>query len=164
MGKHKHPDYLGKFSGNTQFVEYRLYGCYYDTVAALVPLEEEEEEEEEMGKDAIRNIPPQVQYSASLLHLGKMYFCYVRTGMPPHPHPKTASDFDIGDDKKRFISIVIFQAVRGTYKKNDTRFFKANFLHSEHYEVNTLFPSDGFIRGRFVLGLVYFSCLLFVSS
>ncbi|KAK9987145.1 hypothetical protein SO802_032096 [Lithocarpus litseifolius] len=72
--------------------------------------------------------------------------------MPPHPHPKIASDFDIGDDKKRFISIVIFQAVRETYKKNDTRFSKANFLHLEHYEVNTLFPSDGFIKGCYVLG------------
>ncbi|XP_065637515.1 uncharacterized protein LOC112027914 [Quercus suber] len=182
------PDYLGKFSGDTQFVEHRLYGCYYDTVAALVPLEEEEEEEEEeekeeeeeeeeeaedkelqqffkhhrlhevsegMGMDAIRNVPPQVQYSASLLHLGKMYFCYVRTGMPPHPHPKIASDFDIGDDKKRFISIVIFKVVRGTYIKNDTRFSKANLLHSEHYEVNTPFPSDGFIKGCYVLGSVW---------
>ena len=187
------PDYLGNFSGDTQFVERRLYGCYYENIAALVPLEEEEEKEEEeeeeeeeeaedkelqqffkhhrlhqvseeMGMDAIRNVPPQVQYSASLLHLGKMFFCYVRTGMPPHPHPKIASDFDIGDDKKRFISIVIFQAVRGTYKKNDTRLSKAIFLHSEHYEVNTPFPSDGFIKGCYVLGSVYFPCLLFVSS
>ena len=119
---------------------------------------------EEMGMDAIRNVPPQVQYSASLLHLGKMFFCYVRTGMPPLPHPKIASDFDIGDDKKRFISIVIFKALRGTYKKNDTRLSKAIFLHSEHYEVDTPFPSDGFIKGCYVLGSVYFSCLLFVSS
>ena len=114
--------------------------------------------------DAIFNVPPQVQYSASLLHLGKMYFCYVRTGMPPHPDPNFGNGFVTGNDKKRFINIVIFQAVRETYKKNGTRFSKANFLHSEHYEVNTPFPNRGFIKGCYVLGSVYFSCLLFVSS
>ena len=67
------PDYLGHFSGNTQFVGHKFYGCYYNTVAALVPLKEEEVE-----------------------------------------------DF------------------------------------------NTPFPSDGFIEGCYVLGSVYFSCLLFV--
>nr|POF05641.1 hypothetical protein CFP56_28882 [Quercus suber] len=62
---------------------------------------------EEMGMDAIRNVPPQVQYSASLLHLGKMHFCYVRTGMPPHPDLNFGNGFVTGNDKKRFISILI---------------------------------------------------------
>uniref|UniRef100_A0A7N2M3M3 Uncharacterized protein n=1 Tax=Quercus lobata TaxID=97700 RepID=A0A7N2M3M3_QUELO len=39
------PDYLGHFSGNTQFVGHKFYGCYYNTVAALVPLKEEEVED-----------------------------------------------------------------------------------------------------------------------
>ena len=114
--------------------------------------------------DAILNVPPQVQYSSRLLHLREKRFCYVRTGMPPHPDPDLASDLVIGDDKKRFISIVIFDAVGQTYKNDDTRFFKAKFLHSEHYEVNTLFPNEGFINGCYFLGSVYFSCLLLVSS
>ena len=104
--------------------------------------------------DAIRNVPPQVQYSASLLHLGKMYFCYVRTGMPPHLNPILANDLVIGDDKKRFISVVIFQAIGKTC---DSRFFRAKFLHSEHYVVDSPFPNDGFIRGCYVFGSVYFS-------
>ncbi|KAF3954447.1 hypothetical protein CMV_020209 [Castanea mollissima] len=171
------PNYAGNFSGNTEFVGNTFYGCYYDTVAAIAPLvgeekdelkEEEEEQEEaeekdfqqmfkhhrllqvseDLGMDAIFNVPRQVQYSSSLLHLGKMYFCYVRTGMPPHPNPILANDLVIGDDKKRFISIVVFQAIGKTC---DSRFL-AKFLHSEHYVVDSPFPNDGFIRGCYVFG------------
>ena len=166
------PDYAGNFSGNTEFVGNTFYGCYYDTVAAIAPDELKEEEAEEkdfqqmfkhhrlfqvsrdLGMDAIFNVPPQLQYSSSLLHLGNMYFCYVRTGMPPHQDPILASDLVIGDDKKRFISIVIFQAIGKTC---DSRFFRAKFLHSEHYVVDSRFPNDGFIRGCYVFGSVYFS-------
>ena len=116
---------------------------------------------EEMGMDAIFNVPPQLQSSSSLLHLGSRYFCYVKTGMPPHPIH--GNDHAILDDKRRFISIVIFQALRETYKQDSTRLFRAKFLHSAHYVVDTLFPSEGFIDGCFSLGLVYLSCLVFFS-
>ena len=72
--------------------------------------------------------------------------------MPLHLNLNIACDLVTEDNKKRCISIVIFQALGETYKKDDTRFFKTNFLHSEHYEVKTSFPSVGFIKGCYVLG------------
>ena len=58
-------------------------------------------------------------------------------------------DHAIEDDKRRFISIVIFQALGKTYKEDATRLFSAKFLHSAHYVVNNPFPREGFIDGFF---------------
>ena len=112
----------------------------------------------EMGMEAIFNVPQQLQSSSTLLHLGSRCFCYVMTGMPPHP--KYGNDHAIEDDKVRVISIVIFRAVRETYKEGATRLFRAKFLHSAHYAVKTSFPNEGVIHGCFSLGWVNLACPL----
>ena len=112
----------------------------------------------EMGMEAIFNVHQQLQSSSTLLHLGSRCFCYVMTGMPPHP--KYGNDHAIEDDKVRVISIVIFQALGETYKEGATRLFRANFLHSADYAVKTSFPNEGVIRGCFSLGWVNLACPL----
>lgn len=167
------PSYPGNFSGRIEYVEDTLYGCYHSTIAAIAPLakeeeeevkvEEEEEEEEfkhhrlhgvstERGMDAIFNVPPQLRSSFSLLHLGNRHFCYVRTGMPPDPI--NGSDLAV-DDKRLYISIVIFRALKKTYKKESTRLFRAKFLHSAHYVVDTPFSNEGSLEGCFSPGWKY---------
>ena len=113
---------------------------------------------EEMGMDAIFNVPPQLQSSSSLLHLGNRDFCYVKSGMPPNLD--NDSDDDIKDDKKRFISIVIFQALGKKYEKDGTGLLQAQCLYSAHYEINSPVPNEGFINGFFFPGSVYLSCPL----
>lgn len=113
---------------------------------------------EEMSMDAIFNVPPQLQSSSSLLHLGNRYFCYVKSGMPPNSD--NDSDDVIKDDKKRFISIVIFQALGKKYEKDGTGLLQAQFLYSAHYEINSSVPNEGFINGCFFPGSVYLSCPL----
>nr|POE57297.1 hypothetical protein CFP56_35155 [Quercus suber] len=63
---------------------------------------------EEMRTDAFVNFPPQLQSSSSLLHMGNRHFCYVRTGMPPHP--VYGGDHAIQYEEIRFIHIAIFHA------------------------------------------------------
>ena len=111
---------------------------------------------DEMGMDAIFNVPPQLQSSSSLLHLGNRYFCYVKSGMPPNSDD---SDDVIKDDKKRLISIVIFQALGKKYE-DGTGLLQAQFLYSAHYEINSPVPNEGFIDGCFFPGSVYLSCPL----
>lgn len=113
---------------------------------------------EEMGMDAIFNVPRQLQASSSLLHLGNRYFCYVKSGMPPNSD--NDSDDVTKDDKKRFISIVIFQALGKKYEKDGTGLLQAQFLYSAHYEINSPVPIEGFISGCFFPGSVYLSCPL----
>ena len=113
---------------------------------------------EEMGMDAIFNVPPQSQSSSSLLHLGNRCFCYVKSGMPSNSDDD--SDDDIKDDKKRFISIVIFQALGKKYEKDGTGLLQAQCLYSTHYEINSPVPNEGFINGCFFPGSVYLSCPL----
>ena len=102
---------------------------------------------EEMGMDAIFNVPPQLQSSSSLLHLGDRKFCYVKSGMPPNSD--NDSDDVIKDDRKRFISIVIFQDLGKKYKNDGTGLLQAKFHYSAHYEINSLVPNEGFINGCF---------------
>ncbi|XP_050285819.1 putative disease resistance protein RGA3 [Quercus robur] len=111
----------------------------------------------EMGMDAIFNVPQQLQSSSTLLHLGSRCFCYVMTGMPPHP--KYGSDHAIEDDKVRVISIVIFRALGETYKEDAIRVFRAKFLHSAHYTVKTSFTNEGVIHGCFSLGWFHLSSI-----
>ena len=111
----------------------------------------------EMGMDAIFNVPLQSHCSYSMLHLGNRQFCYVRSGI--------SVDLDgdnqaILDDKRRFFSIVIFQALKETYKEDSTRLFRAKFLHSAHYVVDSPVSTTGFIEGCFSPGWVYFLHLL----
>ncbi|GMY08294.1 putative disease resistance protein RGA3 [Fagus crenata] len=168
------PSYPGNFSGRIEYVEDALYGCYHSTIAAIAPLAKEEEEEEvkveeeeeeeefkhhrlhgvstERGMDAIFNVPPQLRSSFSLLHLGNRHFCYLRTGMPPDPI--NGSDYAV-DDKRLYISIVIFRALKKTYKKESTRLFRAKFLHSAHYVVDTPFSNEGSLEGCFSPGWKY---------
>ena len=103
---------------------------------------------EEKGMDAIFNVPPQLQSSSSLLHLGNRFFCYVKSGMPSN------SDDVIKDEKKRFISIVIFQPLGKKYENDGTGLLEAQFLCSAHYEINS---PVGFINGCFFPGSVYLS-------
>uniref|UniRef100_A0A7N2M9N9 Uncharacterized protein n=1 Tax=Quercus lobata TaxID=97700 RepID=A0A7N2M9N9_QUELO len=107
---------------------------------------------EEMRKDAFVNFPPQLQSSSSLLHMGNRHFCYVRTGMPPHS--VYGGDHAVQDENIRFICIAIFHAPGQTYEKDEIRRFQAELLHSAHYVVNTLFPSNGYIWSCFSPGLV----------
>lgn len=73
---------------------------------------------EEMGMDAIYIFPRQLYSSSSLLHLGNGFFCFVLSGMPPHPY------------KKRVISIVIFQNPHVGDDQTEEKYFKAKFVHS----------------------------------
>ena len=66
--------------------------------------------------------------------------------MPPQMN---GIDDAIEDDKRQFISIVIFQALGKTYKEDATRLSRAEFLHSAHDVVDNPFPSEGFIDGFF---------------
>ena len=133
--------------------------------------EEEEEEEEvqqverllnnhclhlvsaDMGMDAFFNIPGLLQSSSSLLHLENRYFCYVRVGTRPTTRP-TLHGYRLRS-RAHTVSIVIFQALVGqtyTEKAIATRFFRAKFVYSKHYE-SFLPDSKGlFIKGCYTLG------------
>jgi hypothetical protein len=164
-----HPSQLCNFSGRTEYVEDTFYGCYHNMVAAIAPVADKElKKEEDMGArfknyrlhlvsgekdmdmDYIFNVPPQLGSSSSLIHLGDRSFCYVMTGMPPYL--TNGSDHAIEADKVRYISIVIFQALENKYKKDG---FRAKFLHSAHYVVETPFPNEGVIHGCFSPGSTF---------
>ena len=129
--------------------------------------EEEEEEEEvqqverllnnhclhlvsaDMGMDAFFNIPGLLQSSSSLLHLENRYFCSVRVGTCPTLHPYRLRC------RAHTVSIVIFQALVGeTYTERAiaTRFFRAKFVCSKHYESDLLDSKRLFIKGCYALG------------
>ena len=57
-------------------------------------------------------------------------------------------DDAIEDDKRQFISIVIFQVRGKRYNEDATRLFK-EFLHSAHDVFDNPFPSEGFVDGFF---------------
>nr|XP_023899825.1 uncharacterized protein LOC112011710 [Quercus suber] len=128
--------------------------------------------------DAIyHNFPPKLDSSitsSSLLHLGNGVFCFVMSGRPLHRHGYHA----IEDNKKGVISIVIFQALgdkhlRGEGEDEDededeyeyssdededegsAGFFRAKFLYSAHYHINTRSRNLGDIHGCFSLGLSF---------
>ena len=169
------------FFGGTEFVECTLYGCQRTIVAAikdpLVDLLAEEgtlyhpsiSKEMGMGMDAIyHNLPPLVDSytSSSLLHLGNGFFCFLVSGNPelPNDHFQYIDNYPVGDDKKRVIRIVIFQALGETYgvkKDYDVEYarglFTAKFVYSAHCVINTPFPNQGRIEGFFSLGSVYIS-------
>ena len=58
-----------------------------------------------MDIDATCNFPPQVMSSSSLLHLGNGFFCFVLSGMSPHPE-ESNYQYVVEDKGKRVISIV----------------------------------------------------------
>ncbi|KAL0010338.1 hypothetical protein SO802_005446 [Lithocarpus litseifolius] len=107
----------------------------------------------EMGMDAIYKFPRQLYSSSSLLHLGNGFFCFVLSGMPPHPY--ISIEGAVEDYKKRVISIVIFQNPHVGDDQTEEKYFKAKFVHSAHYVINSPFPIDGRIRGCFSLGQVF---------
>ena len=169
------------FFGGTEFVEGTLYGCRHNIVVAikdpLADLLAEEgtlyhpsiSKEMGMGMDAIyHNLPPLVDSytSSSLLHLGNGFFCFLVSGNPelPNDHFQYIDNYPVGDDKKRVIRIVIFQALgetNGVKKDNDVEYacglFTAKFMYSAQCVINTPFPNQGRIEGFFSLGSVYIS-------
>ena len=103
----------------------------------------------DMGMDAFFNIPGLLQSSSSLLHLENRYFCSVRVGTGPSLHPYRLRC------RAHTVSIVIFQALVGeTYTERAiaTRFFRAKFVCSKHYESNLLDSKRLFIKGCYALG------------
>ncbi|XP_030931064.1 uncharacterized protein LOC115956943 [Quercus lobata] len=108
----------------------------------------------EMGMDAIYIFPQQLYSSSSLLHLGNGFFCFVLSGMPPHPYI-SIDQGAVEDYKKRVISIVIFQNPHVGDDQTEEKYFKAKFVHSAHYVINSPYPIDGRIRGCFSLGQVF---------
>ena len=107
----------------------------------------------DMGMDAFFNIPGLLQSSSSLLHLENRYFCYVRVGTRLTTRP-TLHGYRLRS-RAHTVSIVIFQALVGqtyTEKAIATRFFRAKFVYSKHYE-SFLPDSKGlFIKGCYALG------------
>ena len=107
----------------------------------------------DMGMDAFFNIPGLLQSSSSLLHLENRYFCYVRVGTRLTTRP-TLHGYRLRS-RAHTVSIVIFQALVGqtyTEKAIATRFFRAKFVYSKHYE-SFLPDSKGlFIKGCYTLG------------
>lgn len=61
-----------------------------------------------MDMDATCNFPPQVMSSSSLLHLGNGFFCFVLSGMSPHPE-ESNYQYVVEDKGKRVISIVVLR-------------------------------------------------------
>ena len=112
----------------------------------------------EMGMDAMYTFPQQLYSSSSLLHLGNGFFCFVLSGMPPHPYI-SIDQGSVEDYKKRVISIVIFQNPHVGDDQTEEKYFKAKFVHSAHYVINSPFPIDGRIRGCFSLGQVHVSIM-----
>ena len=66
-----------------------------------------------MDIDATCNFPPQVMSSSSLLHLGNGFFCFVLSGMSPHPE-ESNYQYVVEDKGKRVLS-----TLGQTYKKCD---------------------------------------------
>nr|XP_023915146.1 uncharacterized protein LOC112026686 [Quercus suber] len=124
--------------------------------------------------------PPQLDSSitsSSLLHLGNGVFCFVMAGRPLHLKHRHGY-YAIEDNKKCVISIVIFQALgdkhlRGEGEGEDededeyeyssdededegnAGFFRAKFLYSAHYHINTRSRNLGDIHGCFSVGLSF---------
>nr|POF18751.1 hypothetical protein CFP56_78780 [Quercus suber] len=99
--------------------------AYHNRFRMITTGEREGEEEDEFQLVARliayhHRFPRQLQSSTTLLHLGRRYFCYVRTGKPPQIHEDGVDDDDdIPSNRDRFISIVIFQtATRETYAES----------------------------------------------
>ncbi|KAK7847402.1 uncharacterized protein LOC111994502 [Quercus suber] len=131
--------------------------------------------------DAIyHKFPPKLDSSitsSSLLHLGNGVFCFVMSGRPLHFKHRHGY-YAIEDNKKGVISIVFFQALgdkhlRGEGEDEDededeyeyssdededegnAGFFRAKFLYSAHYHINTRSRNLGDIHGCFSLGLSF---------
>ena len=138
--------------------------------------------------DAIcHKFPPQPDSSitsSSLLHLGNGVFCFVMSGRPLHFKHRHGY-YAIEGNKKGVISIVIFQALGDKHLRGEGEdeydyssdededegnagFFRAKFLYSAHYHINTGSRNLGDIHGCFSLGLVCisisFMLLFFFSS
>ena len=83
--------------------------------------------------------------SRSCLHLGNGFFAYLLSGIPL----PSSNNLDEHDDKERVLSILIFQAILGTYMEDHTQ---AKFLYSIHYKINSAFSNQGGILGCFSVG------------
>lgn len=181
------PSYSGSFLGRSEFVGDTLYGVYNRKVSAITPLADADEEEEDMGADVENPLyfpsedlcsvvddiydkfPPQLDSSitsSSLLHLGNGIFCFLVSWNPELPSDNFPymHNYPVADDKKRVISIVIFQALGKTYgvkngcdDEHAHGLFTVKFMYSAHCVINTPFPNQGRIKGFFSLGSVHIS-------